>query len=108
MNIAQFYSHSHIDGLVIATARVLTSLQTPGRQFGLWWNTPRGHRELGGGSEGGEGQGGVVLVSDHGPLQQTERGVTSDQGGQEPHHCHLIVLDIIFHVKLKFSILVTN
>ena len=94
--------------MVIATARVLTGLQTPGGQFGLRGNLPRGHRELGGGGEGGEGQGGVVLVSDHGPLEQTEGGVTSDQGGQEPHHCHLIDLDILFHVKLKFSILVTN
>ena len=37
------YSHSHIDGLVIETARVLAGLETPGGQLGLRGNTPRGH-----------------------------------------------------------------
>ena len=88
------YSHSHIDGLVIETARVLAGLETPGGQLGLRGNTPRGHRQPGGGAQGGEGQGGVVLVSDHGALEQAQRGVTSDQHRHRPHHdqlaCHFM------------------
>ena len=60
------------------------------------------------GGEGGERLGGVVLVSDYSPLEQTKR----DQTGQEPHHCHFLdfaasIFHIIFHVKFSI-IMVTN
>ena len=105
---AENYSHSHIDGLMIATARVLAGLETPGGQTGLRGNTPRGHGEPGGGDQGGEGEGGVILVSDHGPpAQQAQGGVTSQQHGHRPHHHQIELATVVFHItSMSSSLLV--